>query len=78
MRSCEYLQVPQVKNRRADILRLRNIRFFKDRILLDHSNPRCKFADSVVIAFEFQKKDERNGTVTQKGADHAFVSPVKI
>ena len=59
-------------------MRLRHIRFFKDGILLDHSNPQCEFADSVAITFEFQKKDERNDTVTQKGTDHAFMSPVKI
>ena len=78
MRSCEYLLVPQAEKRRTDILRLENIRFFKDSILLEHINPQCKFADSVAITFEFVKKDERNNTVTQKGTDHAFMSPVKI
>jgi len=28
-RSCEYLKVPQAEKRRTDILRLRNLRFFK-------------------------------------------------
>ena len=78
MRSCEYLLVPQAEKRRTDILRLGNIRFFKDGTLLEHSNPQCEFADSVTITFEFQKKDERNDTVTQKSTDHAFMSPVKI
>ena len=78
MHSCEYLQVPHAEKRRTDILRLRNIRFFKDKILLDHSNPQCEFAGNVAITFEFQKKDEGNNTVTQKGTDHAFMSPVKI
>ena len=78
MRSCEYLLVPHAEKRRTDVLRLGNIRFFKDGILLEHSNPQCEFVDSVAITFEFQKKDERNGTVTQKGTYHAFMSPVKI
>ena len=59
-------------------MRLRNIRFFKDGICLNHSNPQCEHANSVSITFEFQKKDERNDTVTQKDTDHAFLSPVKI
>ena len=78
MRSCEYLKVPQAEKRRTDILRLRNIRFFLEGVLLCHDDPRCEFATSVAITFEFQKKDERNDTVTQKGTDHAFLSPVKI
>ena len=56
MRSCEYLKVPQAEKRRTDILRLGNIRFFKDGILLIHSDPQCEFADNVSITFEFQKK----------------------
>ena len=60
------------------MLRLRNIRSLKEGIVLEHSNPLCEFAESVAITFEFQKKDERNDTVTQKATDHAFLSPVKI
>ena len=59
-------------------MRSRNIRFFKDGTLLEHNNPQCEFADSVAITFEFQKKDERNDTTTQKSTDHTFMSPVKI
>ena len=32
----------------------------------------------MAITFEFQKKDERNDTVTQKATDHESLSPVKI
>ena len=78
MRSYEYLKVPQSEKRRTDILRLGNIRLFEDGLLLNHSNPQCECADNVSITFEFQKKDERNDTVTQKDTDHAFMSPVKI
>ena len=78
MRSYEYLKVPQSEKRRTDILRLGNIRLFEDGLLLNHSNPQCECADNVSITFEFQKKDERNDTVTQKDTDHTFMSPVKI
>ena len=59
---------------------LKNIRFFKDGILLvlDHNNPQCKFADSIAIISKFQKKDERYDAVTQKGMNDALMSPVKI
>ena len=43
MRSCEYLLVPQAEKGRTDILRLRNIRFFKDGCFLCHSNPQYEF-----------------------------------
>ena len=77
-RSCEYLLVPQADKRRTDILRLRCIRFFKDGILLSHDSPLLERADCVAITFEFQKKDERNDTVTQLDTDHSFLSPVRI
>ena len=78
MRSCEYLLVPQSEKRRTDILRIGNIRFFKDGFSLCHSNPLCESADCVAITFEFQKKDERNDTVTQLDTDHPSLSPVRI
>ena len=53
MRSCEYLKVPQSEKRKTDILRLGNIRFFKDGILLNHSNPQCECAINVSVTFEF-------------------------
>ena len=56
MRSCEYLKVPQAEKRRTDIFRLRNIRFFKDGVLLNHGDPQYEFADSVSITLEFQKR----------------------
>jgi hypothetical protein len=65
MRSCEYLKVKQAEKQRTDILRLRNIRFFKKGTLLSHNNKSISTADNVSITFEFQKKDERDDTVTQ-------------
>jgi hypothetical protein len=39
MRSCEYLKVHQSEQRRTDIIRLRNIRFFRGGKQLDHDHP---------------------------------------
>jgi len=51
-RSCEYLKVPQSEQRRTDIIRIRNIRFLLDGVVLSHSYPRLEFADCVSITFE--------------------------
>ena len=75
-RSCEYLKVPQAEKRRTDILKLRNIRFFRRGRLLSHSDPKLDSADCVSITFEFQKKDERNDTVTQRARKHSIFCPV--
>ena len=64
MRSCEYLSVSQAEKRRTDIIRLRNIRFFRAGVEMSHNNPSLTSADSVSITFEWQKKDERSETVT--------------
>ena len=60
------------------VLRLRNIRFFNDGVLLQHGKPQCEFADYLSTTFNFQKRYERNNTVTQKDTNHAFMSPFKI
>lgn len=77
MRSCEYLKVPQAEKRRTAILKLRNIRFFKDGQLLSHDSPLLEYADCVSDTFEFQKKDERNDTVTQLFSGDELLCPVR-
>lgn len=77
MRSCEYLKVPQAEKRRTAILKLRNIRFFKSGRLLEHGDPLLEYADCVSITFEFQKKDERNDTVTQICSYDELLCPVR-
>lgn len=78
MRSCEYLLVTQAEKRRTDIIRLRNIRFFKEGIEMSHNNPNLISADSVSITFEWQKKDERSETVTHLSTDHPLLSPPRL
>jgi hypothetical protein len=77
MRSCEYLKVSQAEKRRTAIILLRNIRFLKDKRQLPHDSPFLEFADSVSITFEFQKKDERNDTVTMIFSGDGVLCPVR-
>jgi len=77
MRSCEYCKVPQALKRRTDILRLRNVAFLRRGRIIPHSSPELEYADCVMITFEFQKKDERNDTVTMHATGHKFMCPVR-
>ena len=45
---------------------------------MKHSNPYLEHSDCVSITFEWQKKDERNDTVTQRATRDAPFSPVWI
>ncbi len=58
-RSCKYLNVPQAKHGQTEILRLRNIWFFKDGELAQHSHLELEFADCVSLTFKRQKHKER-------------------
>ena len=77
-RSCEYLKVPQHEKRRTDILRLRNVRFFRNGKLLSHSDPHLEYADCVSKTFERQKKDEKFDTITQMASKDAKLCPVRL
>ncbi len=64
MRSCEYSKTSsKEESKRTKILRLRNIRFFRNGRILPHSSPHLHLADYVDITFEYQKNDERNESV---------------
>jgi len=78
MRSCEYLKVTQAEKRRTDILRLRNLRFFKDGKLIEHDDPHLEFLDCIALTFEMQKKDEKNDTVTHKASGDMNMCPVRM
>ena len=56
---------------------MHNIRFFSQGKELSHDNPRLEYADCVSITFEFQKKDERNDTVTQMASGDILLCPVR-
>ena len=76
-RSCEYLKVPQDEKRRTEILRLRNIRFFKDGKEVHAPSPHLHLVDSVSLTFEMQKNQEKFDTVTHGTTDHETLCPVK-
>ena len=63
MRSCEYCKAGTEDSKRTRILRLRNIRFFKNKKLIPHNSPLIYTADYVDITFEYQKNDQRNDSV---------------
>ncbi len=75
--SCEYLKVPQEEKRRMEILKLQNIRFFKNGTLVHAPSPELERADSVSLTFETQKNQEKFDTVTHGTTSHDFLCPVK-
>ena len=79
MRSCEYSKTSSEEAKRTKIIRLRNIRFYKNNRLVPHASPNLHNADMVNITFEFQKNDERNESVGMfaAGADDDMC-PVKV
>jgi hypothetical protein len=77
-RSCKYLDVPQAEHGQTEILRLPNIRFFKDGELVQHSHPELEFADCVSLTFERQKRKEKNDTVTQEASGDSVLCPVQF
>jgi len=77
-RSCKYLEVPQAEHGQTAILRLRNICFFKDGELVQHSHPELEFADCVSLTFERQKHEEKNDTVTQEASGDSVLCPVRF
>ena len=63
-RSCKYLKVPAADQQRTTILRICNIRFFRNSDLIDHDDDELEFSDCISLTFEKQKKDEEMDTVT--------------
>jgi hypothetical protein len=76
MRSCEYLKVPKSEERRTKLLVVRNLRFFRCRVQLNHSDPTLHLADNVSITFEYQKNDERDVTITMHRTGDSVLCPV--
>eukprot|EP00957_Ditylum_brightwellii_P112759 8595847-Ditylum_brightwellii.AAC.1 len=74
--SCEYLKVPQAEKRCTDILRLQNIRFFKEGQQIHHRNNSLEYTDCVSVTFEWQKQDVRQDTVTQLSTGDLILCPV--
>ena len=58
-------------------MRRRCLRFFRDEIEIQHSDPYLDYVDSVSITFEWQKKDERNYTVMHLALEHIILFLVR-
>ena len=68
MRSCEYSKTCfDEESKLTKVLRVRNVRFFLGRQLLDHSDKRIFIADYVNITFEWQKNEDRDNSVSMHG-----------
>ena len=63
--------------KRTKLLRLRNIRFFKDGRLISTPSENLEFADSVAVTFEMQKNDNKHETVIHGRTDDPILCPVK-
>ena len=75
MRSCEYTKVTGA--RRTNTLTLGDIRFYRHRRLLPITDPNLHLADTVSITFRYQKRDQRDDTITQHRTLDPILCPVK-
>jgi hypothetical protein len=76
--SCKYLKVPQAKQGQMEILKLRNIQFFKDGAILPHSHPDLEFLDCISLTFKSQKRQDKNDTVTQEATGNSVFCPIRF
>jgi len=77
MRSCEYIRTPgKEETKRTKMLRLRNMKFKKNGVVLSHDSRQLKCADIVIITFEFQKNKMRNRTVHMFSTGDNLLCPV--
>jgi len=76
MRSCENVKLSG--EGRTHPIRKRNMVFRKGGQILPHLLPRLHLADTIAITFEYQKRDERNNTVTQWRTGDSTYCPVVV
>jgi hypothetical protein len=75
-RSCEYVQVSGP--RKMKLLAIKNINFYRGNRRLNHTDPLLHMSECVSITFELQKKETKNGTITQHRSTDTLLCPVKI
>jgi hypothetical protein len=77
MRSCEYSKTTSPsESRTTRILTLGNIRFFKNKTLLQHNDPAIASSDIISITFMSQKNKEKHQTISMHRSGHPFLCPV--
>lgn len=74
-RSCEYSA--GTGDRRTKLLRLRNIEFRRNNRIIPHSDPHLERCETVSITFEYQKRDERDETITHYASGDGLLCPVR-
>ena len=78
MRSCEYLNVSNAKQKKTKALCLRNIRFFRDGTEIKSKLAKClRDADIVSITFEDQKNGDKFDTVNLQSSNDPLLCPLK-
>jgi len=75
-RSCEYSKVPRREQKCTRLLCLRNVRFFRDGLLMPTQSDDLESADSVAFTFETQKNEEKHDTVIHGRTDDSILCPV--
>jgi hypothetical protein len=76
-RLCEHLKVSRREMKRTKLLRLRDIRFFKDGRLISTPSKNLELADSVAATFKMPKNDHKHETVIHGRTDDPILCLVK-
>ncbi|MGH7954388.1 MAG: hypothetical protein ACREOZ_00350, partial [Gloeomargaritales cyanobacterium] len=75
MRSCEYSAVNGT--RRTKIITIGNIVFRQGPRIIPHDDPNLPQADYISITFIYQKRDERNETITMQRSGDIILCPIR-
>jgi hypothetical protein len=75
MRSCEYTLVKGTRHTKT--LTLGDIRFFRGRHPMEFHDPDLHLADTVSWTFHYQKRDQRDDTITQHRTLDPLLCPIK-
>jgi hypothetical protein len=67
--------VREIQNRNN---KAQNIQFFRDRKLIDHSDPHLEFSECISITFKMQKKDKKHDIVIQMSSVDVNMCPVQM
>jgi hypothetical protein len=74
--SCEYPAVPG--EWRTKLMCTRDVRLILGRRKLSHDDPRLSLANTVLILFEYRKRDKQNETVTQHRTGDPLLCPARM
>ena len=75
-RSCEYLKVPNAKDKKTKCLTLQHIAFHLNDTLIPYTLPLIAAANNIAISFEMQKNGRKLNTITQWATQHGTLCPI--